>query len=456
MIAEYERAQIAERSRRGKRHRAKLGSVNVLSGAPYGYQYVKKTEGSEAHYVVNESQAEIVREVFRLYTQELWSLGAITRELNRRQIPTHSGKGRWERSTVWGMLRNPAYQGQACFGKTEARPRQHVNKRLRDKGGFSPRCSAGHERPHEQWIAIAVPALVSEATFGLAKERLSENRRLSARRTKVPTLLQGLLVCGQCGYGLYRTSTKTTRRQAQYYRCLGSDRYRHLRAPVCSCRPIRQEYLDDLVWAEIVRLLNEPALVQAEITRRVEENLSSDPAEQRKHRLGQELKRVEAQLDKLLDAYQEELLSLAQLRDRVPALRRRQAALESELQSATLQAMEHTRLIELQSSLENFLGALRQSAQDLDVRERQKIIRLSVKQIVVNADTLTIQHCLPVSAASQAESASSYALCTRSHHRALRRSLLRRLPFLGCLHDSLLEQLPDHLQHAAVCDLFFH
>jgi len=174
---------------------------------------------------------------------------------------------------------------------------------------------------------------------------------------------------------LYRTSTKTTRRQAQYYRCLGSDRYRHLRGPVCSCRPLRQEYLDELVWSEVVRLLNEPELVRAEIERRVQENLSSDPAQQRKVRLTQELKRVEAQLDKLLDAYQEELLSLAQLRTRVPDLRRRQSALENELQGVALQAMEHSRLIQLQSSLENFLATLRQSAQTLGVLERRKIIR---------------------------------------------------------------------------------
>jgi len=413
MIAEYERAQIAERSRRGKRHRAKLGCVNVLSGAPYGYRYVKKTEDSQAHYVVADAEAEVVREVFEFYTQELWSIGAIARELNRRNIPTRSGQSAWERSTVWGMLRNPAYQGRACFGKTEAIARQRVTKRLREKGGFSPRCSAGHERPREQWIEIAVPALVSEATFALAQERLSDNQRLSARRTKRPTLLQGVLVCGQCGYGLYRTSTKTTRRQAQYYRCLGSDRYRHLREPACTCRPIRQEYLDALVWSEVVRLLNEPELVRAEIARRVQENLNSDPAQQRKARLGQELKRVQTQLDKLLDAYQEELLSLAQLRQRVPELRRRQAALENELQSATLQAMEQSRLIQLQSSLEDFLATLRHSAQTLGVLERQKVIRLVVKQIVVHADTLTIHHCLPVPGASGGPSDGSYALCTR-------------------------------------------
>ncbi len=68
MIAEYERAQIAERTRRGKRHRAKAGSVNVLSGAPYGYRYIRKSETSEAYYQVLEHEAQVVRTVFDLYT----------------------------------------------------------------------------------------------------------------------------------------------------------------------------------------------------------------------------------------------------------------------------------------------------------------------------------------------------------------------------------------------------
>ena len=46
MFAEYERAKILERSRRGKRHAARRGSVNVLSGAPYGYRYVTKRDGN--------------------------------------------------------------------------------------------------------------------------------------------------------------------------------------------------------------------------------------------------------------------------------------------------------------------------------------------------------------------------------------------------------------------------
>ena len=104
MIAEYERAQILERSRRGKRHRAQQGQVNVLSGAPFGYRYMRKTDQSAAYYEVIENQARIVRMVYELYTVQGRSIGAITRHLNEQQVPTCKGLGRWERSTVWAML----------------------------------------------------------------------------------------------------------------------------------------------------------------------------------------------------------------------------------------------------------------------------------------------------------------------------------------------------------------
>src|SRR2546422_6398594 len=139
MIAEYERAQIAERSRRGKRHKARHGGVNVLSGAPYGYRYVRKSDTSAAFYEVIEAEAKVVRMVFEIYTQQRLSINAIARLLNERQIATRTGKGRWERSTVWGMLRNPAYRGTACYGKTEQRPRQRVTRPLRQRKALPSR-----------------------------------------------------------------------------------------------------------------------------------------------------------------------------------------------------------------------------------------------------------------------------------------------------------------------------
>jgi site-specific DNA recombinase len=415
MIAEYERAQIAERTRRGKRHRARAGCVNVLSGAPYGYRYIRKTDTSEAYYSVIEAEAEVVRKVFDLFTRQLLSIGAIVRELNSEGIPTRFGKSPWERSTIWGMLRNPAYQGAACFGKTERTERKRMTRPLRQKGGFSPRSSASCATDREKWIEVSVPALVPGSTFGMAQERLEENKRLSARRTKIPTLLQGLLVCGKCGYALCLTSATTSRRPVRYYRCSGSEKWRHLQGPVCDCRSIRQDYLDELVWTEVVRLLHSPQLVQAEIDRRLHESMTSDPVQQRKAHLEGELKRIDARLNKLLDAYQEDLLGIADLRERSPKLRERQRALKKELESLALQSLENSRLQKMSASIEGFLSQLQHSAQSLCVAERQRIIRLVTKEIIVDGETLTVHHSIPVSGEPAGPPGENYLLRTGSH-----------------------------------------
>jgi site-specific DNA recombinase len=166
MIAEYERAQILERSRRGKRHRAKQGEASVLSAAPYGYRYVRKTDDRAAYFEVIEAQAAVVRQVYDLYTVQALSIGAITRRLNELGVPTRKEQSCWERSTVWGMLRNPAYRGTACFGKTQESARQRRSSRAVRMRVRPPRRRARTQRetPRDQWIQIAVPALVDERT----------------------------------------------------------------------------------------------------------------------------------------------------------------------------------------------------------------------------------------------------------------------------------------------------
>ena len=396
MIAEYERAQIAERTRRGKRHRAKGGSVNVLSGAPYGYLYVKKTENTEAYYEIISHEAEVVRQVFELYTKIGLSINKIARWLNEQQIATRTGHAQWCRSTVWGMLRNPAYQGKACFGKTELTERQKITRPLRQRGGYSSRCSANRERSQDEWIEIPVPALISEQTFMLAKEQLEKNKQFATRRTQEPTLLQSLLVCQQCGYAYYRTSTRTSKRKIYYYRCIGSDNYRHANGRVCDSRPVRQDHLDAVVRKEIIRLLEDPQIIQNEINHRLEDMQNAAPTTRRKETLQKEITRVCKSIERLLDAYQETLISLTELRKRMPILTKREQTLKLELQSLESAAGEEQKYLRIADSLSAFLSLLRSQAETLQVIERQKIIRLLVKEIMIGKETITIRHSIPM------------------------------------------------------------
>jgi site-specific DNA recombinase len=398
MIAEYERAQILERSRRGKRHRARQGQVSVLAGAPYGYRYRRKTDHSAAYYEIDEEQARVVRWAYDLYTVQHSSIGAIARLFNERHIPTAKRTGRWERSTIWAMLRNPAYVGKACFGKTRAAPRQRITRPLRLRGGVATRDSAGHELPRAEWIEIPVPPIIGEDTFALAAERLQSNKQHAPRRTITPSVVQGLVSCAKCGYGLYRTSTRSTARTIHYYRCLGSDGWRRLGGPVCDCRPVRQDLLDEVVWREIVRLLEDPGLIQEELDRRLEAARNADPTRRREEALRRDLARVRKSIERLLTAYQESLLSIEELRSRMPDLRGREQACLAELQAIEDQSKEREICLRLAESVTDFLARMRSSAQTLDIIERQRVLRLLVKEILVADDKIVIRHSIPLPA----------------------------------------------------------
>jgi site-specific DNA recombinase len=395
MIAEYERTQILERSRRGKRHRAKQGQINVLCGAPYGYRYIKKSDVASASYEVIPAEADAVRKIFEMYTGAGLSIAAICRRLDELKIPTKKGAAHWERSCIWAMLRNPAYHGIACFGKTRVAPRQRITRSLRLRGGIAKRNSAHHELPRDEWIEIPVPALISEATFALARELLARNKSTAARRTIEPSVVQGLVCCRSCGYALYRTSTHSSARKIHYYRCLGSDAWRYRGKALCSQKPIRQDLLDDTVWSEILRLLEDPGLIQSELDRRLKAARDSAPTKRHQQTLERDLVRTQKGMERLLTAYQEELLSLEELRRRMPELRKRENTVQIQLQSLNSQVADQAAYLRLAQTLSTFLGKLRTNAQTLDVQERQRILRLLVREVIVGDERITIRHSIP-------------------------------------------------------------
>jgi site-specific DNA recombinase len=469
MIAEYERAQILERSRRGKRHRARQGQISVLSGAPYGYNYVRKSDESAAYYQIIEAEAEVVRLVYERYTVRRLSIGAITRLLNKEGVPTRKRISRWERSTVWAVLRNPAYKGTACFGKTEISHRQRVTRPLRMRGGVAKRNSANHERPRKEWIEIPVPAIINEETFAIAQELLAANKKHAPRRTIEPSICQGMASCSKCGYALYRTSTHSSARKIHYYRCIGSDAWRHMNGPVCSNKPVRQDLLDQAVWSEVVKLLEAPHLIEDELNRRLEAAQNAAPTKRKQEALQRDLTRVRKSMERLMTAYQEDLVSLDELRGRMPDLRQREQAAHAELQAIAMQAQDRASYLRLAETLTAFLVRLRSSAETLDVLERQRIVRLLVKEILVADDAITIRHSIPVAANPPdskeppkgfgATNSEGYLLCSGRSDAALWRAALIPLaanyppppvtiPFL----DRRLQPLLYQPQHSAIRD----
>lgn len=414
MISEYERAMIKERSRRGKRFKAKSGIVSVLGGAPFGYNYIKKAEDTTAYYEINEEESGVVKEVFRLYTEDFHSIGSIAKKLNAGKTPTRKRKSRWERSTIWGILRNPAYSGKACFGKTECAERKRITRPLRAKGGYSPRINTSKEKPRDQWIEIPVPPIITQATFDIAQERLKTNKLHSQRNTMVLSLLQGMMICSECGYSLYRTATTTSaKKKIYYYRCFGSDAYRFETGRKCTCKPVRQDYLDNKVWEQVVALLEDPKLIQREIEKRVEETKKTNPLVNQKVVIEKQKAKLSQSMDKLLDAYQEGLIPLSQLRKRMPELQKRANTTDKELENLKeheLAMYQRLQLLDVQS----FTSQIDQNVHQLGIEEKRKILRLLVKEVVVGDDIIDIRHSIPLKETKNEQNDKSYQLCTRT------------------------------------------
>src|SRR5262249_49439617 len=283
IIAEYERAKILERSRRGKRGRARAGAVSVFSQAPYGYRYISKRDGDgAARFEVHAEEAEIVRQVFEWFARDRLPIREICRRLNARGARTRQGKDRWSTSLIWGILGNTAYCGRAYYGRRKAgdrRPRQHAF------WAAGPRAKGGsaylYPTPPEDWIEVPVPALVDEAASAAARVELEENRRRSRVGPSGPRpLLQGLVVCRQCGRALVYQRCHSGRLVGppgaqkrscySYYRCTGLNTHYYGGPRVCSSRAVRAEYLEQAVWDDVRGLIADPGRLAREYRRRLE------------------------------------------------------------------------------------------------------------------------------------------------------------------------------------------
>jgi site-specific DNA recombinase len=395
MIAEYERAKILERCRRGKQYAARHGSVNVLSGAPYGYRYVGKHEGGgAARYQVVAEEARVVRKIFEWVGQERCSIGEVCRRLRRDGVPTRTGKSAWDRSVIWSYLKNPAYKGTAGFGKTRAGDLKP--QRLRPQRGRpeQPRRPVSRvDTSSEEQIFIEVPALVGEDLFASVQAQLEEDRRRRRERPRGGRyLLQGLVVCRRCGYGCYGKPTSRAAAKGKvpyaYYRCTGSDAYRFGGLRLCWNKQVRTDVLDAAVWEDVRQLLSEPERVRAEYERRLQRP-ETGAVREVKH-LSNMIGNVKKMISRLIDAYGEGLLDKSEFEPRILAARERLAGLEEECRQRIDEAARETELRLVIGQLEEFARRVSQELQGPDWATRREIVRALVKKVEIDEQEVRI------------------------------------------------------------------
>ena len=401
VIAEYERAKILERGRRGRRHAAQSGSVSALTGAPFAYRYVSRIQGGGvARFEVVESEAPIVRLIFAWIGLERMSLRAVCRRLQQMGCQTRQGS-RWHASTIRGMLDNPAYIGRAAFGRARFLPPRPRLRPIRGHLKPSPRATSRVPMPREEWIEIPVPPIVDPAVFEAAQAQLEENRRRKRERKRgLCWLLQGLTVCRRCGYAYYGKTAPRSRKYdpiniLRYYRCTGADGYRFSGKAVCNNSPVRSDQLEQVAWEQVRALLEEPRRVADEYRCRIAQARDGAATPDEIVRLDRQMTSLRRGIGRLIDSYAEGVIDKTEFEPRIAGLKQRVSKLQV-LHQAALVADETERYLALViSRLEDFSAKVTTGLDNLDRTDMRDIIRTVVRRIEIDASRIEIIFRVP-------------------------------------------------------------
>ena len=457
MIAEYERAKILERSRRGKLHAARRGSANVLSGAPYGYRYVAASDGNgESEYRVYLEEAKVVRRIFEWIGRNRLTLGEVKRRLQSEGILSPKGKEAWDRATIWGMLKNPAYKGTAAYGKTRIGERRGRLRPVRGSQEHPRRGYSIYDIPRDDWIYIPVSPIVSEDLFESVQDQLAENRkRARQRRRGAAYLLQGLVVCTLCGYALYgkgarggRSKERPQGRRYAYYRCIGSDAHRFGGQRLCKNKQVRTDLLEDAVWTDVCTVLSDPKRVEAEFHRRL--NTEANATEkQNLDQLRKVARNMKRGIARLIDAYSEGLLEKSEFEPRIRKARERLGRVNSELEASIAREDHNNELKLVVTQLEEFSKKIQGSLQEADWSTQREILRSMVKRVEVAEDNVRVVYRVDPRPFVEGPSGGRSQHCWRRDDPALRRPGVR-VAHATFLHDASPQPLMDRASDHAV------
>jgi site-specific DNA recombinase len=392
IIAEFERTKIRERCRRGRLYAARSGRVSALGKAPYGYRYVTRQQGGgEARYVVDFAEAQVVKDIFTLCGIEGYSLTQICNRLREKGIVTRTGNTTWGRVTVLGLLRNPAYMGEARFNKSHRAP---ALPRLRPRRGaaeFPRRPTASRPTAPEEQIPIPVPAIVEPALFEAVQERLAAHRRRPGRAAVEPRyLLSGLVVCRGCGYA-YRGRVQGGPVKRSYYRCCGreADRFPG-RVRVCDNPSIRVERLDEAVWSDVRELLLEPERLSREFERRLSRQGDAGDGSRTGRSLDKLIGQVKRRIARLVEMYADGYLEKDQFNRDMDNSRKRLMELEREREGLEEEESQREGLRLVIGRIEEFAEQMRVGLETGDVQVRRRIICALVKEVQVDAEEVHI------------------------------------------------------------------
>lgn len=360
--------EIADQTRRG------LGAVNkngrFAGGRIYGYKPLPALPGeARGRLEIVESEAKVVREIFRLYASGV-SPRAIAKQLNKRRIePPGNGKS-WSATSLMGnakrgsgILNNETYRGVLVWNKVTFVSRH--GKRI------------SRVNPKDQWQTAKAERLriVDESLWNAARARKASAAGKKPHELRREHLLSGLLKCGCCGAAV-STIGNGVRGARMQCRC-----YRESGGTSCTNKiVVYRADIESVVLSGLQDVLqNKDAIAECFKEYERERKRNAKTADRDRAKLTRRKGEVDRELDRLFDAIAQGV-GAAKLKDRINSL------------EAELEQIKHDLAVKPETELalhpklaERYLQAIDKLATN-DSDEVRATVRELIGAVTLNAD----------------------------------------------------------------------
>jgi len=396
-VAEYERTLITERMRRGRQAKLRAGVLLPWSRPPYGYQVDPDHPRDPRGVRPDSLTAPQVVEIFTQYQTEQGSLIGLAKWLTRAGVPSPRGKARWNASTLRGILCNPVYTGVVVAGRMRTRPVETRRSPTRPlpKPAWSTRLTS----PSDWTIVAHIPAIVDQALFDRVQAKLAHNTSFATRNNTVHDyLFRAMVSCGQC----QAACMGCTRGANRYYVCLGKGNpILVARDTKCRSRYIPAAQLEALVWADVVSIVQQPALVEQALHRAQGGEWLPREIHARRAGLCKAQAQLAQHLERLTTAYLDQVVPLEEYRRRRYEIEQRHASLETQIRQLEARAAQQADLAVLSASIEAFCYRVQGTLEAATFAQKRQLVELLIDRIVVTEEDVEIRYVIPTSLTSE-------------------------------------------------------
>ena len=397
-VAEYERTLIAERMRRGRQARYRDGLLLPWTRTLYGYQVDPDHPRDPTGVQVDKVQATVVREMFAFYLQEGNTLFGLVEHLHTLGVASPTGQAYWSPATVRGILTNPSYTGQVYIGRTRS-----VRARVRRSATHpvGQRAESHVSTPETEWTPVAtIPAIIDQEQFERVRAKLAHNRQGASRNnTAHAYLLRALVSCGVC-------QLSCTARQLSpgyaYYTCRSktdvSCAHLHQR---CPARYIPADQLDELVWQDLCEVVTHPEIIAQALHRAQGGSWLPQELQARRENLRRGQVALQNQLDRLTEAYLNNVIPLPEYQRRRADMERKHQGLEEQAQQLNQQANQRAESVQMCTSVESFCSRIQIGLAEATFEQKRRLVELLIDRVVVTNGDVEIRYVIPTHASSE-------------------------------------------------------